>query len=251
MPPAESQLRQQLATFSRRVWERGWVANHDGNLSVRLTRGRLMCTPTALSKGELGAEMMLVVDQGGKVLSGKLRPFSELNLHMAYFQARPDVGAVLHAHPPTATGFGVAGRELDQPFLPEAVVSIGPTVPTVPAAMPGSDALQATAPYLDEFDALLLAGNGVITCGVDLEMAYLRMELVEHLCRIALVAHQLGGPRPIPEHKLGPLLEARRRAGLGPEARGGSTTMPGNGQASGDLEVLVREEIRKVLGPET
>jgi L-fuculose-phosphate aldolase len=248
----ESQLRQDLAKCSRRVWERGWVANHDGNLSVRLRRGRLMCTPTGLSKAELRPDMMLVVDETGKVLSGQLRPFSELNLHLAVYHARPDVNAVLHAHPPTATGFGVAGRELDRPFLPEAVVSLGPVIPTVPLAMPGVEAAQAIAPYLDEHDALLLSGNGAITSGVDLEMAYLRMELVEHLCRIALVALQAGGPRPIPAHLLRPLLDARARAGLGPEARGGTTTLPASATEqpgrSPELEQVVREEIKRVLG---
>jgi len=249
----ESQLRQQLASYSRRTWERGWVANHDGNLSARLTRGRLMCTPTGRSKGEISGDMMLVVDETGKVLSGRLRPFSELSLHLAWYHARPDVGAVLHAHPPTATGFGVAGVELDRPLLPEAVVSLGPTVPLVPLARPGQEAVQATAPYLDEYDALMLAGNGAVTCGVDLEMAYLRMELVEHLCRIALVARQLGSANELPAHMLRPLLEARSRAGLGPEARGRSTTLPRAERApgaSGDLEQVVREEIRRVLRSE-
>lgn len=250
---SESQLRQQLASFSRRVWERGWVANHDGNLSVRLPRGRLLCTPTGVSKAEITAEMVLVVDETGKVLSGRLRPFSELNLHLAYYHARPDVEAVLHAHPPTATGFGVAGLELDQPFLPEAVVSLGPIIPTVPLSRPGDEAVQAVAAYLDEYDALLLAGNGAVTCGVDLEMAYLRMELVEHLCSIALVARQLGGARPLPAHMLRPLLDARARAGLGPEARGRSTSLPASSAdpaQRSELESLVRDEIRRVLKSE-
>jgi L-fuculose-phosphate aldolase len=248
----ESQLRQELARTSRRVWERGWVANHDGNLSVRLKRERLMCTPTGLSKGALSAEMMLVVDETGKVLTGRLRPFSELNLHLAWYHGRTDVNAVLHAHPPAATGLGVAGVELDQPFLPEAVVSLGPIIPLVPLASPGVDAAQAVAAYLDEYDALLLAGNGVLTCGVDLEMAYLRMELVEHLARIALAARQAGGVRPLPAHMLRPLLDARARAGLGPEARGGTTTMPAAPEPSetsrSNLDSIVREEIRRVLG---
>jgi L-fuculose-phosphate aldolase len=246
----EHLLRQELAAFSHRVWERGWVANHDGNLSVRLPRGRFLCTPTGLSKGGLKADLMLVVDGTGKVLSGKLRPFSELDLHLAWYHARPEVQAVLHAHPPTATGFGVAGVTLDRPFLPEAVVSLGPVVPTVPLALPGIEAVQSAAPYMDEHDALLLAGNGALTCGKDLEQAYLRMELVEHLARIALVAHQLGGISPLPAHHLPPLLSARARAGLGPEARGKVSTLPtGTGVSPGDDELakIVRQEVRRVL----
>jgi L-fuculose-phosphate aldolase len=248
---SESQLRQQLAATSQRIWERGWVANHDGNLSVRLKRGRYLCTPTGLSKAALRPELMLVVDESGKVVVGDLRPFSELPLHLAYYQARPDAEAVVHAHPPTATGLAVAGLSLDQPMLPEAVVSLGPVIPTVPLTLPGSDAVQAIAPYLDDHDVLLMAGNGALACGVDLEQAYLRLELVEHLARIALVAHQLGGVRPLPTHFLPPLLAARARAGLGPEARGRATTLPVSKPvtpSTAELEKIVREEIGRVLG---
>jgi L-fuculose-phosphate aldolase len=259
----EHQARLELAAVAQRIWERGWVANHDGNLSLRLGRGRLLCTPTGVSKRGLAPDSLLVVDESGRVLAGKLRPFSELNLHLAYLQARPDAGAVIHAHPPTATGLGVAGVALDQPLLPEAVVSLGPVIPTLPLALPGGDALAAAAPYLDEHDALLLAGNGVLVCGADLEQAYLRLELVEHLARIALVAHQLGGARPLPAHYLPPLLAARARAGLGrggtavkavpaQEARGRATTLPASRPPAGErqpgeLEQIVRAEIKRVL----
>ncbi len=247
----EARLRKELAACSRRVWERGWVANHDGNLSARLPRQRLMCTPTAVSKAEITPEMVLVLDAAGKVLSGSGRPFSELNLHLAWLQARPDVGAVLHAHPPCATGMGAAGVGLDRPFLPEAVVSLGPCVPAVPLALPGGDAAAAVAPYLDEYDALILCGNGVLTCGPDLETAYLRMELVEHLARVAGAASAFGGVTPLPAQMLQHLLAARSRAGLGPEARGLPTTLPdlqpGGPNRRHELSALVREEIRRVL----
>ena len=247
----ESQVRQQLSAISVTIWERGWVANHDGNLSTRLPRKRLMCTPTAVSKREILPNHMLVLDETGKHMSGKGKPFSEINLHLAFYHARADVGAVLHAHPPTATALGVSGvAALERPFLPEAVVSIGPMVPTVPLAMPGTEAVQALAPYLDEFDALLLAGNGVITAGKDMEMAFLRMELVEHMAKIALAAHQLGGPSSLPPRFLGALLAARARAGLGPEARGGATTQPQSEptpKATRDLDRVVKQEIERVL----
>ena len=246
----ESQQRHELAAICATVWDRGWVANHDGNLSSRLPRGRLMCTPTAVSKRVIRPGDMLVLDETGKQMSGKGKPFSEINLHLAFYHARPDVGAVLHAHPPTATAFGVSGMTLERPFLPEAVVSIGPMVPTVPMAMPGAEAAQAIAPYLDEYDALLLAGNGVITAGVDMEMAFLRMELVEHLAKIALAAHQLGGATPLPPRYLQSLLAARARAGLGPEARGGATSLPRDEptpKQSRDLDAVVRQEIARVL----
>jgi len=247
----EADVKRQLERYCKTVWERGWVANHDGNLSARLPRARVMCTPTALSKADITADMMLVLDDTGKVQQGSRKPFSEINLHLAWYHARPDVGAVLHAHPPCATALGVCGQSLDRPFLPEAVVSLGPIIPTVPLAMPGLEAVQAAGPYLDEYDALILSGNGVITCGPDLELAYLRMELVEHLARIYIEARKLGGPDALPPRYLQPLLAARAKAGLGPEARGGNTTMPAEeplDAAAGDLASIVRAEIKKTLG---
>jgi L-fuculose-phosphate aldolase len=250
---SEPRLRQELSKYSQRMWQRGWVANHDGNLSHRLRRSRLMCTPTAQSKIEIRPEMMLVVDESGKVLSGSLRPFSELNLHLAYYQARADVNAVVHAHPPAATALAAAGLSLDKPFLPEAVVSLGAVIPTVPLAMPGVPAVQAMGPYVDDYDALVIAGNGVICCGSDLEQAYLRLELVEHLAEIACRAHSLGGIKALPAPMLKPLLDARRRAGLGPEARGRSSVDAGglNRTDDGQLASLVRREVIRVLKPGT
>jgi L-fuculose-phosphate aldolase len=128
------------------------------------------------------------------------------------------VQAVVHAHPPTATGFAVAGVGLDEAFLPEAVVSLGPGIPTVPLAAPGAAACAALAPFVAGHDAVLLGGHGVLTWGPDLETAYLRMELVEHLAKVALTARQLGGVRPLPASLLPPLLAARAKAGLGAPA---------------------------------
>jgi L-fuculose-phosphate aldolase len=191
-------LRVELAETSQAVHARGWVANHDGNLSARLGDGRLLCTPTAVSKGDVRPEWMLVLDAEGAVLEGTRRPFSELHLHRAAFAARPDIGVVLHAHPPTATGFAVAGVELGPPFMAEPVVSLGPELPLVPFFPPKDARLDAAlAEALQRADAVLLANHGVLTVGGSCEQALLRMELVEHLARIQLVAHQLGGARPL------------------------------------------------------
>jgi L-fuculose-phosphate aldolase len=241
-----------MACLSRRVHAAGWVANHDGNLSLRLADGRFLCTPTSVSKASVTAEMLLVVDDAGKVVEGALRPASELGLHLAAYRCRPDVQAVLHAHPPTATGFAVAGVALDRPLLPEAVVSLGVGIPTVPFALPGAAACEALAPFLEEHDAVLLRNHGVLSVGVDLEQAYLRMELVEHLARIALVAQQLGGCDELPAPALPALLEARRRAGLGRDARGAAWAReppPARGLPPSDLlQALIVEEIARALG---
>ena len=221
---SESQLRAEIADYAQRIHARGWVANHDGNLSVRLGPGRYLATPTATSKAQVRASELVIVDESGAKVGGQGRPFSEIGLHLTVFRNRPDVNAVVHAHPPTATGFAVAGVSLDQPLLPEAVVSLGVGVPTVPLSAPGPAACQALQPFVSEHDAVILGGNGILTWGESIEQAYLRAELVEHLARIALVAYQLGGARPLPSQLLPALLEARRKAGLGASARGSTST---------------------------
>jgi L-fuculose-phosphate aldolase len=220
MSPAEAQLRLELLDYCHRLHQRGWVANHDGNLSCRLRAGQILCTPTATSKAEVRDDSLLVVDESGARLSGKGKPFSELTLHLAVLKARPDAKAVIHAHPPHATALGASGRCLDQPFLPEAVVSLGPLIPLVPLTAPGTASALALSPLLPFFDVVLMAGNGVLAWGDSVEQAYLRLELVEHLCRIVLLALPVGGVQPLPESLLRPLLDARKKAGLGPESRG-------------------------------
>ncbi|MBI1946015.1 MAG: class II aldolase/adducin family protein [Deltaproteobacteria bacterium] len=212
-----------LAEVSRRMHAAGWVANHDGNASARLADGkRFLATPTAVSKRLVDAHEVLTVDVEGKVLSGRKRLFSEWHLHAAAYRARPDAGAVLHAHPPHATAVGVARKQLGVPALPEMVVSLGANVPTLDFAMPKSasqDTAIARALCEGDADALLLAGNGVLVVGVDLEQAYLRLELVEHYARILVAAAALGGPAPLPADDVKKLLEARTKAGLGRAAR--------------------------------
>ncbi|MCA9537569.1 MAG: class II aldolase/adducin family protein, partial [Myxococcales bacterium] len=196
---SEARIRRDLVRYSRAMHAAGMVANHDGNLSARLTDERLLCTPTAFSKADVGPEDLLALDAKGNRISGRHRPFSELNLHLAVYAARPEVAAVVHAHPVHATAFGAAGRPLPPPFLPEAVVSLGAEVPLVPLAAPGGGAVDALRPFIRRVDAVLIAGNGVLAWGPTLETAWLRLELVEHLCRIAHAALPLGGVKPLPD----------------------------------------------------
>src|SRR6478752_1297243 len=151
---SERARREELADYAQRIHARGWVANHDGNLTFRLEPGRYLATPTAMSKAAVTAEEILVVDESGAKISGRGKPFSEIGLHLTVYRNRPDVNAVLHAHPPTATGFAVAGVELAQPMIAEAVVSLGHSIPTVPFAAPGQAACQALAPYVLEHDVV-------------------------------------------------------------------------------------------------
>lgn len=214
---------QELAAFSKLLWDKGWVANHDGNASVRLADNtRFMATPTATSKRLIEGHDVITVDIEGKKLSGRKRLFSEWHLHAAAFKARPDVRAVLHAHCPHATTLGLLRKPLPEPALPEMVVSLGISIPLLDLAPPKSpqqDDAVARALTDDDADVLLLAGNGVLAVGDDLEQAFLRMELVEHYARMVLLAAPLGGVQPLPADLVDKLLAARTKAGLGKAGR--------------------------------
>lgn len=249
----DRKLRVEISTYSKLLHEMRFVANHDGNVSVRIEGNRFLCTPTAVSKRLIEEEDVIVVDEAGQKVSGKGKPFSEMGLHLAAYLSRPEVMAVVHAHPPFATAFGVSGEAISPVFLPEAVVSLGLEVPLVPLAPPGEKAVAALKGVIHRADAFLLAGNGVIAVGVDLEQAYLRLELVEHLCRISSYAKPLGGPKPLPQELLTSLLEARKKAGLGPKnaitavapaSKPDATPKPTTAK---DLRSLIAEEVVKAL----
>lgn len=213
-------VRAELVATSRRLHAAGWVANHDGNVSLRLHGDRLLITATAMSKADIDDGSLLIVDLNGKVLEGRRKPFSELELHLAAYRARPEVEVVIHAHPPHATAFGLVGQELGPIALPEMVVSLGDRIPTVPRGMPKTPELvKNVEAAASQVDAFLLAGNGALTLGADLSQALLRMELVEHYARILTVAKQLGSVTPLPAGDVAKLLEARQKAGLGPKPK--------------------------------
>lgn len=218
MPQAPlPKLRAELVATSRRLHQMGWVANHDGNISVRLNGKRLLITPTAYSKLDVDDASLIIVDLDGKVLEGRKKPFSELELHLAAYRARPEVEVVLHAHPPHATAFGLTGVELAPIAMPEIVVSLGDRIPTVPRAMPKTPAaVKGVEAAAAQVDAMLLAGNGALTLGADFNQALLRMELVEHYAKILSTARALGTVQPLDAADVTRLLEARAKAGLGP-----------------------------------
>jgi L-fuculose-phosphate aldolase len=207
-------LRVQVADVARLLHARGWVANHDGNVTAR-DGARFIATPTATSKRAIGDRDLLELDPRGQV-QGRGKVFGEIGLHLAVYERRPDVGCVVHAHPPSATAIASSrGNPIERPFLAEAVVSLGPRIPKVPYAQPGDPARAALAPWCELVDAVLLGNHGVLAWGADPEQAYLRLELVEHLATIALAAAALGGVEPLPDAAIGPLLAARAKANLG------------------------------------
>ncbi|MCB9746462.1 MAG: class II aldolase/adducin family protein [Alphaproteobacteria bacterium] len=237
----EERLRREVLETSHALHARGWVANHDGNVTAALGEGRYLATPTSESKGAVTAESLIVVDGEGALLAGTRKGFSELKLHLAAYRARADVRAVLHAHPPSATGLAVAGVPLGEPFMAEPVVSLGREIPLLPFAMPGeNDADIAQA--LGRADALMLGNHGVLTVGPDLETCLLRMELVEHLARIFLVAQQVGGPQRLPA-ELVHALQAKHEA-LFPKELGQSSSAPLT-TPSGGAGSIVNEALRR------
>lgn len=181
-----------IARVCRRLYERGLVAGPDGNVSVRLADDTILVTPAGRSKVDIEPDDLVLVDSRGEVLAGSTHPSSELKMHLRIYERRRDVRAVLHAHPPTATGFAVAGESFVAPVLPEVILQMG-TVPLVPYATPGSHALaDLFEPYLDRHDAFLMANHGATTVGATLEQAHQRMESLEHAARILLAARTLG-----------------------------------------------------------
>jgi L-fuculose-phosphate aldolase len=188
------QIRHDIVEVGRRLWQRGFVASNDGNISVRIGPDRLMMTPASVSKGFMSAEMMVVTDLAGRVVEAApgRKPSSEALMHLAAYRQRPDVGAVVHAHPPLATGFAVAGIPLDRAVLAEVVTTLG-SIPIAEYGTPSTPELAATVePYLKSHDGLLLANHGALALGKDLFAAYYKMETIEHFARISLVARMLG-----------------------------------------------------------
>lgn len=208
---SEGALRREIAGVCRRLYERGLIAGQDGNVSARLG-DTLLVTPSGLSKVDVTPESLLTVSLDGTLLGGDdgaLRPSSELGMHLRIYARRPDVRAVVHAHPPVATGFGVAGEDLLAGVLPEIIFLTG-GAPLVPYASPGTPAVgDALEPYLERYDAWLLANHGVTTAGPSLTVAHQRMESLEHAARILLTARTLGRVNELSAAQVNELTAAR------------------------------------------
>ena len=185
-------LRRAVVTVCRRLYERGLIAGQDGNVSVRLTPGTVLITPAGMSKIDVRPQDLVEVTMDGRTRRGTRAASSEAALHLAIYAARGDVGAVVHAHPPVATGFAVAGETLPHDALAELVYNVGP-VPLVPFVMPGTKALgELVVEAMHGADAALLAHHGALTVGATLTVAHQRMESLEHAARIVLAARQVG-----------------------------------------------------------
>ncbi len=208
---AHDELREQMCDVCHKMWQLGWVAANDGNVSVKLDDGTFLATPTGISKSFITPEKLVRIDGTGAVLEGLpgYKPSSEIKMHLRCYQERSDVGAVVHAHPPTATGYAVAGKSLDEYSMIETVIAIG-SIPLTPYGTPSTQEVpDAIAPYLAEHDVMLLQNHGALTVGCDLITAYYRMETLELFAKISLSAHLLGGAQEIPKHQIDKLLDLR------------------------------------------
>jgi L-fuculose-phosphate aldolase len=189
---SEEALRADIVEVGRRLYARAYVASNDGNISVRLDDTRLITTPKGVSKGFMTPDMMVVIDYTGKKLAGERDPSSELPMHLEIYRNRPDVNAVVHAHPPVATGFAVAGIPLTRAVLAEVVTTLG-SIPIAEYGTPSTAELPAAVrKYIKAHDGLLLANHGAVTCCRTVMSAYFKMETIEHFAKISLVARLLG-----------------------------------------------------------
>jgi len=213
MAKTEEQHRQDILDVGKLIYQKGWVAANDGNISVRLG-DCILCTCTGVSKGMMTPADIIVCDLAGNRVNGARERTTEIAMHLTIYEMRPDVCAIVHAHPPVATGFAVAGRPLTQALLPEVIVSLG-CVPLADYGLPGTPALtEGMLPYIPKYDAILLGNHGSVCYGEDVYKAFFKMETVEHFARIALVAELLGGPKILNKHEVQELFQARGRYGV-------------------------------------
>jgi L-fuculose-phosphate aldolase len=255
----EWELKKLIVEIGRRIWTRGFVASNDGNITVKLNDGELLTTPTGVSKGFMNVDMIIKVDLNGKVISGnsKYKPSSEVKMHLEVYKERPDIKSVVHAHPPYATSFAVAGIALNKCVLPEAILVIG-SVPTAAYGLPSTMEIpDSIREFIKSSDALLLANHGSLTLGSDLLNAYHKLETLELTASIVWKAMQLGNVNVLPEYERDRLMGLRDKFNLpGRVATCDATPMPsstssvGENTQSGGVKIdeqMIREIAEKVI----
>lgn len=249
----EQKVKEQIVEIATRCYNRGLLVAGDGNISVRVAPDRVIATPSAVSKGWMKPEMMCVVNLRGELLEpGNHKVSSEWPMHRVIYEARPDINAVVHAHPPHATGFAVAGLSLSKAILSEVVLTLG-CVPLAAYGTPSTRELtDAIEPYLEFHDALLMANHGAVAFADTLESAFNKLETLEHTCKISFIARSLGNENLIPDRAIEKLYEIRERNGaMRPEARTGQIC--GVGESFSELQngqekiTLTRTELITLL----
>ncbi len=244
---SEDEHRRDICTVGRWLLDRGFIAATDGNISLRLDPRRILSSPTAMCKGMMMADDLVITDMDGKKISGRRNPSSELAMHLLIYRRRPDVNAVCHAHPLVATGYAAAGVPLNKALLSEAVLALG-CVPVAPYGTPGTAELtDAIEPLVQSYDAILMANHGVVTYGQDVLAAFFRMETTEHYARVALVTELLGKQVLLSSGDVEKLLAARARYGL-QTASSVNAECPVTAESAGpDRITLTRRELEALI----
>ncbi|MCR4991330.1 MAG: class II aldolase/adducin family protein [Lachnospiraceae bacterium] len=203
-----------ILDIGRRMYEKGFVAANDGNISVRISKNEILATPSGVSKGFMKKKMLIVTDLDGNLLRGNLKPSSELKMHLRAYRENPDIMSVCHAHPPVSTALGIAGVEFNEPILAEAVISLG-DVPVLPYAELGSEDIpQMMAPYFKTHNGVILKNHGATTWGADPYGAYYRMESLEYYANILLTVRLLGGGSNLNREEIDALIKMREKFGI-------------------------------------
>jgi len=251
---SQTELRADICEIGRRVWQRGYVAYNDGNISIRLSQDLVLATPTGVSKGFLKPDMLVLVDMMGNQVGGHMKMSSEILMHLAMYKERCDIGSVVHAHPPYCTGFAVAGESLQRPTLPEFVVALG-DVPLAPYGKPSTPELGDTVkPFLKDHDVFMLANHGALSIGADVYQAYYRMETLEQSALISFIARMLGTENEIDSGELPHLRNMRQSMGLGYPREcltfppgGRSPVNRGEDVNAATIEAVVRQVAERLL----
>jgi len=214
--PSEFEIKKQICEIGKRIYDKGFIAANDGNISVQISPNEYLCTPTGVSKGFMTPDMICKVDANGAVLQAKggYRPSSEIKMHLRVYKERPDVKSVVHAHPPYATSYAIVGTPLTEPIMPEAVIMLG-CVPIAEYGTPSTDEIpNAVAKYLQHYDAVLLENHGALSYAGDLLAAYHLMESLEFYAKLLFISSQIGKPQHLDKQRVTKLYELRKQMGL-------------------------------------
>jgi L-fuculose-phosphate aldolase len=211
----DRKLKEQICEIGRRVYDKGFAAANDGNISIRVGENEVLCSPTMICKGFMQPDDVCAVDLDGNQIAGKRKRTSEILLHLAIMKHRPDVKAVVHCHPPHATAFAIAGEPIPQCVLPEVEVFMG-EIPIAPYETPGGqDFAETVVPFLDGTNTIILKNHGTVSFGKDLQEAYWKTEILDAYCRILLLSKQLGVQFDyLDEKQSRELLDLKKRLGF-------------------------------------